>query len=131
MSSPPKSDGEIVKVNPYNMNNKLITEDEVINLLKRFGVDEEQYTTVAVKSSLATVCDEASKRYPRDARLANAAGIEAAVRGDTERARVLLRKAAELAPQNAEYRRAFSRMPMHMMGWHEDVPVSPDPAAAP
>ena len=25
MSSPPKSDGEIVKVNPYNMNNKLIT----------------------------------------------------------------------------------------------------------
>ena len=41
MSSPPKSDGEIVKVNPYNMNNKLITEEEVINLLETFGVEEE------------------------------------------------------------------------------------------
>ncbi len=41
MSSPPKSDGEIVKVNPFNMNNKLITEDEVINLLNRFGVEDE------------------------------------------------------------------------------------------
>ena len=41
MSSPPKNDGEIVKVNPYNMNNKLITNDEVINLLKRFGVEDE------------------------------------------------------------------------------------------
>ena len=41
MSSPPKSDNEIVKVNPYNMNNKLITKEEVINLLKRFGVEEE------------------------------------------------------------------------------------------
>ena len=41
MSSPPKSDGEIVKVNPFNMNNKLITEDEVINLLERFGVEDE------------------------------------------------------------------------------------------
>ncbi|MEC8194578.1 MAG: hypothetical protein VX127_17720 [Myxococcota bacterium] len=97
----------------------------------RFGVDEEQYTTVAVKSSLASVCDEASNRFPKDARLANAAGLEAAVRGDTERARELLKKAAELAPHNAEYRRSFSRMPMDMMGWHEDVPISPDPAAAP
>ena len=41
MSSPPKNEGEIVKVNPYNMNNKLITNDEVINLLKRFGVEDE------------------------------------------------------------------------------------------
>ena len=41
MSSPPKNDGEIVKVNPFNINNKLITNEEVINLLKRFGVDEE------------------------------------------------------------------------------------------
>ena len=41
MSSPPKSDGEIVKVNPFNMNNKLITENEVINLLKRFSVEDE------------------------------------------------------------------------------------------
>lgn len=41
MSSPPKNDGEIVKVNPYNMNNKLITNDEVINLLKRFGVEDQ------------------------------------------------------------------------------------------
>ena len=97
----------------------------------RFGFDEAQYTTVAVKSSLASVCDEASNRYPMDARLANAAGLEAAVRGDTERARALLRKAAELAPHNAEYRRTFSRMPMDMVGWHEDVPISPDPAAAP
>jgi ribonuclease III len=41
MSSPPKNDGEIVKVNPFNMNNKLITENEVINLLKRFGVEDQ------------------------------------------------------------------------------------------
>ena len=41
MSSPPKNDGEIVKVNPFNMNNKLITENEVINLLNRFGVEDE------------------------------------------------------------------------------------------
>lgn len=41
MSSPPKSDNEIVKVNPYNMNNKLITKEEVINLLEQFGVEEE------------------------------------------------------------------------------------------
>lgn len=41
MSSPPKNESEIVKVNPYNMNNKLITNDEVINLLKRFGVEDE------------------------------------------------------------------------------------------
>jgi ribonuclease III len=41
MSSPPKNEGEIVKVNPYNMNNKLITNDEVINLLNRFGVEDE------------------------------------------------------------------------------------------
>lgn len=41
MSSPPKNEGEIVKVNPYNMNNKLITNDEVINLLKRFGVEDK------------------------------------------------------------------------------------------
>jgi ribonuclease-3 len=41
MSSPPKIDGELVKVNPFNMNNKLITKNEVITLLKRFGVEEE------------------------------------------------------------------------------------------
>tara|TARA_B100000795_G_scaffold269380_1_gene258592 strand:- start:89 stop:979 length:891 start_codon:yes stop_codon:yes gene_type:complete len=41
MSSYSQNDGEIVKVNPYNMNNKLITKKEVINLLKFFGVDDE------------------------------------------------------------------------------------------
>lgn len=97
----------------------------------RFGVDENDYEGLEVKSSIASVCGEASARYPMDARLANAAGLEAAVRGDTERARMFLRKAAELAPHNAKYRRSFSRMPMDVMGWHEDEPISPDPAAAP
>ena len=41
MLNPLKNDDDIVKVNPYNMNNKLITKLEVINLLKQFGVDEE------------------------------------------------------------------------------------------
>ena len=97
----------------------------------RFGVDENEYTNVKVRSNIASVCDEAARRYPKDARLANAAGLEAAVRGDTERARYLLRRAAELAPHNAAYRRTFSRMPMESMGWQEGDPLSPDPAAAP
>jgi hypothetical protein len=97
----------------------------------RFGVDEAMYGTGVVLVPLATVCGEASARYPKDARLANAAGLEAAIRGDTERARLLLRRAAELAPHNAAYRRSFSRMPMDVMGWGEDEPLSPDPAAAP
>tara|TARA_B110001469_G_C9591859_1_gene293690 strand:+ start:252 stop:1142 length:891 start_codon:yes stop_codon:yes gene_type:complete len=41
MLNNPKTDGEIVKVNPYNMNNKLITKKEVITLLKLFGVEQE------------------------------------------------------------------------------------------
>ena len=32
---------EIVKLNPYNLNNKLITKDEVINILTKFGINEE------------------------------------------------------------------------------------------
>jgi hypothetical protein len=97
----------------------------------RFGVDEAEYQEGSVLSPLARVCGEAAERYPRHARLANAAGVQAAIRGDTERAQGLLQRAVELAPHSAEYRRGFTRIPMHVMGWREDEPLSPDPAAAP
>jgi len=32
---------EIIKLNPYNTNNKLITEEEVIKILKKFGIEEK------------------------------------------------------------------------------------------
>ena len=32
---------EIIKLNPYNINNKLITEEEVIKLLNKFGIEEK------------------------------------------------------------------------------------------
>nr|QDY51663.1 hypothetical protein 1_48 [Mimiviridae sp. ChoanoV1] len=32
---------EIIKLNPYNTNNKLITEEEVIEILKKFGIEEK------------------------------------------------------------------------------------------
>ena len=32
---------EIVKLNPYNLNNKLITQEEVGNILKEYGIKEE------------------------------------------------------------------------------------------
>jgi len=97
----------------------------------RFGVNESEYEEGSVLSPLARVCGEAAARYPRHARLANAAGLQAAIRGDTERAQGLLQRAVELAPHSAEYRRGFTRIPMHVMGWQEDEPLSPDPAAAP
>jgi len=97
----------------------------------RFGVDESEYKEGTVLSPLARVCGEAAARYPRHARLANAAGVQAAIRGDTEQAQGLLQRAVELAPHSAEYRRGFTRIPMHVMGWQEDEPLSPDPAAAP
>ena len=36
-----QDENEILKVSPFNKNNKLITEIEVINLLKTYGVEEE------------------------------------------------------------------------------------------
>ena len=97
----------------------------------RFGVDEASYTPGTVLSPIARVCTEAARRFPRHARLANAAGVEAAIRGDAERARYFLQRAVELAPHNADYRRSFSLIPMNVMGWSSDEPLSPDPAAAP
>jgi hypothetical protein len=97
----------------------------------RFGVDERDYAAGVVLFPLARVCGEAANRYPKDARLANAAGVEAAVRGDFGRAREFLQRAVELAPHSAEVRRNFSRIPMNVAGWVLDEPISPDPAAAP
>ena len=62
--------------------------------------------------------------------MANAAGIEAAIRGDVSRAQVLI-KSSRAGPNNAEYRETFSRIQMNTMGWISDEPLSPDPAAAP
>ncbi len=97
----------------------------------RYSVDEALYPVGTVVSPLVRVCGEASARFPHHARLANAAGIEAAIRGDVSRAQVLIQRAVELAPNNAEYRETFSRIPMNTMGWISDEPLSPDPAAAP
>ena len=97
----------------------------------RFGVDELDYKSGVVLYPLARVCGEAANRYPKDARLANAAGVEAAVRGDFGRAREFLQRAVELAPHSTEIRRNFSRIPMNVAGWVHDEPISPDPAAAP
>ena len=55
---------------------------------------------------------------------------EAAIRGG-QPGQVLIQRAVELAPNNAEYRETFSRIPMNTMGWISDEPLSPDPAAAP
>jgi hypothetical protein len=97
----------------------------------RYSVDEALYPPGTVRSPLVRVCGEASGRFPRHARLANAAGIEAAIRGDAERAQALIQLAVELAPNNAEYRETFSRIPMNTLGWVAEEPLSPDPAAAP
>ena len=97
----------------------------------RFGFDERDYDSGQVLYPLARVCGEAADRYPVDARLANAAGVEAAVRGDFGRARRFLQRAVELDPTSAEIRRNFSHIPMNVAGWVSDEPVSPDPAAAP
>ena len=97
----------------------------------RFGFDERDYGEGVVLYPLARVCGEAAERYPQDARLANAAGVEAAVRGDFARARKYLQRAVELNPHSAEVRRNFSHIPMNVAGWNNDEPISPDPAAAP
>ena len=97
----------------------------------RYSVDEALYPVGTVLSPLVRVCGEASARFPRHARLANAAGIEAAIRGDVARAQSLIQRAVELAPNNAEYRKTFSRIPMNTLGWISEDPLSPDPAAAP
>jgi len=97
----------------------------------RFGYDERDYGAGVVLYPLARVCGEAAERYPQDARLANAAGVEAAVRGDFARARKFLQRAVELDPHSAEIRRNFSHIPMNVAGWVNDEPISPDPAAAP
>jgi len=97
----------------------------------RYSVDEAQYPVGMVVSPLVRVCGEASSRFPQHARLANAAGIEAAIRGDIGRAQTLIQRAVELAPNNAEYRETFSRIPMNTLGWISEEPLSPDPAAAP
>ena len=97
----------------------------------RYSVDEAHYADGKVKSPLVRVCGEAASRYPMHARLANAAGIEAAIRGDTERAQAFIQRAVELAPGNSEYRETFARIPMHTLGWGMGELLSPDPAAAP
>jgi hypothetical protein len=97
----------------------------------RYGVDEADYAAGTVLSPLARVCQEAAQRYPQDARLVNAAGMEAAMRGDSEKARHFLQLAVQLAPHDAEIRRNFSRIPMNVTGWGIDEPISPDPSAAP
>jgi hypothetical protein len=97
----------------------------------RFGFDERGYPPGTVKSPLARVCGEAARRYPRHARLANAAGVEAAIRGDAERAQFFIQRAVELAPHNGAYRRSFSLIPMNVIGFAADDPLSPDRSAAP
>ena len=97
----------------------------------RYGFDEAQYPPGTVLSPLARVCGEAARRYPKHARLANAAGVEAAMRGDAQRGQHYIQRAVELAPHNAAYRRSFSLIPMNVLGWAVDEPLSPDRAAAP
>jgi len=97
----------------------------------RYSVDESLYAIGSVLSPLARVCTEAARRYPKHARLANAAGIEAAIRGDSERAQYFLQRAVEMSPSNLDYRKAFSRIPMNVWGWTVDGTITPDPAAAP
>ena len=97
----------------------------------RYSVDEAQYGIGSVKSPLVRVCSEAAKRYPMHARLANAAGVEAAIRGDADRALFFLKRAVEMAPTNREYRESFSRIPFNTWGWSPNGPISSDPSAAP
>ena len=97
----------------------------------KHGVDEADYAIGKVLAPLAQVCQESARRYPQDARLVNAAGMEAAMRGDSEQARYFLQLAVQLAPHDARYRRNFSRIPMNVTGWGQEGPISPDPSAAP
>ena len=97
----------------------------------QYGVDEADYEDGHLLAPLSQVCQESARRYPQDARLVNAAGMEAAMRGDSEEARYFLQMAVQLAPHDASYRRNFSRIPMHVTGWGSEGSISPDPAAAP
>ncbi len=97
----------------------------------RYSVDEAAYPVGTVLSPLVRVCTEAANRYPKHARLANAAGVEAAIRGDSAKALFYLQRAVEMAPTNLEYRKSFSRIPMNILGFSSDGVFSPDPAAAP
>ena len=97
----------------------------------QYGVDEADYADGQLLAPLAQVCQESARRYPQDARLVNAAGMEAAMRGDSDEARYFLQLAVQLAPHDASYRRNFSRIPMHVTGWGSEGSISPDPAAAP
>ena len=36
-----ENDNGIVKLNPYNKNNRLITEEEVYQILKTYGIEEK------------------------------------------------------------------------------------------
>jgi hypothetical protein len=95
------------------------------------GMDEADYQEGHVLAPLAQVCQESARRYPLDASLVNAAGMEAAMRGDSEEARYFLQRAVQLAPHDASFRRNFSRIPMHVTGWGQEETISPDPSAAP
>jgi hypothetical protein len=97
----------------------------------RVGFREVDYPAGTVLSPLARVCAEAATRFPRHAGLANAAGVEAAIRGDISAAQTFLERALEIAPHNGEYRRSFSLIPINVWAWGGDEPLSPDRMASP
>ena len=97
----------------------------------RFGFEESKHEPGTLLAPLSQVCGEAAQRYPKNAALASAAGIEAAAREDYDRARSFFQRAVELDPHNGTLRRNFSLVPMYVLGWGSDEPLSPDPAAAP
>jgi len=97
----------------------------------RYGVSERDYPAGTVSAPLARVCSAAGGHWPENAALQNAAGTEAAVRGDFEAATQFYRRAVELEPDNGDFRRDLSRLPSATMGWGMNDALSRDPAAAP
>ncbi len=96
----------------------------------RYGILERDYPTGTVSAPLAQVCTVAAGQRPTDASLQNAAGMEAAVRGDYEAATELFRRAVELEPDNGRFRRDLAQLPTPTLSWGLGDPLSPDPAAA-
>jgi hypothetical protein len=96
-----------------------------------YATVEAHYPVGTVAAPLAHVCRVAARSYPSDAELQNAAGMEAAVRGDFETAVKLFRLAVQLDPDNNAFRRDLAQLPSASMGWGRGGPLSPDPAAAP
>jgi hypothetical protein len=97
----------------------------------RFGVSERDYPHGMVSAPLSQVCGAAARYYSADAALQNAAGMEAAVRGDYDAATGFFRLAVELDPDNGQFRRDLAQLPTATMGWGLGDPLSPDPSAAP